>query len=86
MLCLFVLQIYPIVNFPEPSISEGSRACIEQHRMQFASKSRIIIQVSRTKVKYRNGWGTFHVKRVPDQVLPVITMDPLTFSVMLRAF
>ncbi|XP_054832376.1 uncharacterized protein LOC129327648 [Eublepharis macularius] len=50
--------VYPIVNFPEPSIDEGSRACIEQHRIQCESESRILRQkqtvemVPVTKVEY----------------------------------
>ncbi|XP_077181379.1 protein SSUH2 homolog isoform X2 [Paroedura picta] len=42
--------IYPIINFPEPSINESSRACIEQHRMQFASESRILMQKQTVEV------------------------------------
>ncbi|XP_062977686.1 protein SSUH2 homolog [Elgaria multicarinata webbii] len=32
-------SVYPIVDFPEPSIDDYSRACIEQHKIQFASGS-----------------------------------------------
>ncbi|KAJ7316970.1 hypothetical protein JRQ81_003132 [Phrynocephalus forsythii] len=31
------LSVFPIVEFPELSIEEYSRVCIEQHRMQFAT-------------------------------------------------
>nr|XP_056723039.1 protein SSUH2 homolog [Euleptes europaea] len=58
-------SVYPIVNFPEPSINEGSRVCIEQHKMQFASECHILRQkqtvevVPVSKVEYE--WkGTHH--------------------------
>ncbi|XP_074861501.1 protein SSUH2 homolog isoform X2 [Carettochelys insculpta] len=50
--------VYPIVNFPEPAIDQGSKSCIAQHQMQFASSSRILRQkqtielIPLTKVDY----------------------------------
>ncbi|XP_060094262.1 protein SSUH2 homolog isoform X2 [Heteronotia binoei] len=61
--------VYPIINFPEPSISEGSRACIEQHRIQFASESCILIQkqaievvpVSKVEYEWKGKLHSFYV-------------------------
>ncbi|EMP34398.1 Putative protein C3orf32 [Chelonia mydas] len=51
-------KVYPLVNFPEPTIDRGSESCIAQHQMQFASHSRILRQkqtielIPLTKVEY----------------------------------
>ncbi|KAJ6668298.1 hypothetical protein lerEdw1_015675 [Lerista edwardsae] len=61
LVCVFVpAWVYPIVGFLEPSIDEGSLACISQHRMQLVSTSdhRVLRQrqtievVPLTKVEY----------------------------------
>uniref|UniRef100_A0A8D0G546 Protein SSUH2 homolog n=1 Tax=Sphenodon punctatus TaxID=8508 RepID=A0A8D0G546_SPHPU len=46
--------VYPIMNFPEPEVDDGSRACIAQHQMQFASKSRVLRQVGKMEQKDAN--------------------------------
>ncbi|XP_048346681.1 protein SSUH2 homolog [Sphaerodactylus townsendi] len=61
--------VYPIVNFPESSINEGSRACIEQHKMQFALESRILRQkqtvelvpVSKVEYEWKGKLHSFYV-------------------------
>ncbi|XP_044307809.1 protein SSUH2 homolog isoform X2 [Varanus komodoensis] len=53
-------SVFPIVDFPEPSVDDYSRACIAQHKMQFSSQSlhRVVRQkqtvelVPTTKVEY----------------------------------
>ncbi|KAF7250106.1 hypothetical protein EYD10_04555 [Varanus komodoensis] len=53
-------EVFPIVDFPEPSVDDYSRACIAQHKMQFSSQSlhRVVRQkqtvelVPTTKVEY----------------------------------
>uniref|UniRef100_K7FHA9 Uncharacterized protein n=1 Tax=Pelodiscus sinensis TaxID=13735 RepID=K7FHA9_PELSI len=52
------LQVYPVVNFPEPSISQASQNAVVQHHTQFASVSRLLRQrqtielIPLTKVEY----------------------------------
>ncbi|XP_061474518.1 protein SSUH2 homolog isoform X3 [Rhineura floridana] len=53
-------SVFPIVDFPEPSIDEYSQACIAQHRMQFTSEGlhrilrqkQTIVLVPLTKAEY----------------------------------
>nr|XP_006132869.1 protein SSUH2 homolog [Pelodiscus sinensis] len=51
-------MVYPVVNFPEPSISQASQNAVVQHHTQFASVSRLLRQrqtielIPLTKVEY----------------------------------
>ncbi|EMP34397.1 Putative protein C3orf32 [Chelonia mydas] len=51
-------KVYPVVNFPDPSISQASQNAVVQHHTQFASTSRVLRQrqtielIPLTKVEY----------------------------------
>ncbi|XP_024072881.1 protein SSUH2 homolog [Terrapene carolina triunguis] len=51
-------MVYPVVNFPDPSISQASQNALVQHHTQFASTSRVLRQrqtielIPLTKVEY----------------------------------
>ncbi|TFK02626.1 coiled-coil domain-containing protein 159 [Platysternon megacephalum] len=51
-------EVYPVVNFPDPSISQASQNALVQHHTQFASTSRVLRQrqtielIPLTKVEY----------------------------------
>uniref|UniRef100_A0A8C8RPD8 Protein SSUH2 homolog n=1 Tax=Pelusios castaneus TaxID=367368 RepID=A0A8C8RPD8_9SAUR len=51
-------MVYPVVNFPDPSINQASEKAVVQHHTQFASTSRVLRQrqtielIPLTKVEY----------------------------------
>ncbi|XP_043374187.1 protein SSUH2 homolog isoform X4 [Dermochelys coriacea] len=62
-------MVYPVVNFPDPSISQASQNAVVQHHTQFASTSRVLRQrqtielIPLTKVEYdwQGKWYSYYV-------------------------